>query len=138
MVSFPEAIRLGFLHYFDFRNRSTRAEYWWWLLFVILLRTILIIIDMNIGTYITPPETIDPNNESGVGVGLLSGLFILAVLIPSLSLGARRLHDINRSGWWQLLAITGLGSFVLLVWGAFRSNEGTNDYGLDPNSNWPE
>ena len=89
MVSFPEAIRLGFLHYFDFRNRSTRAEYWWWLLFVILLRTILIIVDMNIGTYITPPETIDPNNESGlysatVGIQDVAGVNALQILGLSL------------------------------------------------------
>ena len=77
MVSFPDAIRLGFQHYFDFRSRSTRAEYWWWLLFVILTQQTLNVVNIRIGI-----------------------LFGLAVLIPGLALGTRRLHDINKSGWY--------------------------------------
>ena len=51
MVSFPDAIRLGFQHYFDFRSRSTRAEYWWWALFTVLAGQILTVVDMMTGTY---------------------------------------------------------------------------------------
>ena len=76
MVSFPDAVRRGFQHYFDFRSRSTRAEYWWWLLFVILTQQTLNVVNIRIGI-----------------------LFGLAVLIPGLALGTRRLHDINKSGW---------------------------------------
>ena len=86
MTSFPDAIRLGFQHYFDFRSRSTRAEYWWWGLFVVVASVILMIVDMMIGTY---------NVQSNSG--LLRGVFSLVVLIPGLALGARRLHDINKS-----------------------------------------
>ena len=86
MASFPDAIRLGFQHYFDFRSRSTRAEYWWWGLFVVVASVILMIVDMMIGTY---------NVQSNSG--LLRGVFSLVVLIPGLALGARRLHDINKS-----------------------------------------
>ena len=96
MVSFPDAIRLGFQHYFDFRSRSTRAEYWWWVLFVILTQQALNVVNIRIGI-----------------------LFGLAVLIPGLALGTRRLHDINKSGWWLLMWF---GIFliapviVLIVW----------------------
>ena len=119
MVSFPDAIRLGFQHYFDFRSRSTRAEYWWWLLFVILTQQAL--------------------NAVNIRIGILFGL---AVLIPGLALGTRRLHDINKSGWWLLMwfgiFLIRFGIFlivpviVLIAWHTKRSDEGTNKYGPDP------
>ena len=119
MVSFPDAIRLGFQHYFDFRSRSTRAEYWWWVLFVILTQQALNVVNIRIGI-----------------------LFGLAVLIPGLALGTRRLHDINKSGWWLLMwfgiFLIRFGIFliapviVLIAWHTKPSDEGTNKYGPDP------
>ena len=128
MVSFQNAVGLGFQHYFDFKGRSTRSEYWWWLLFVVLAGIALTIVDMGIGTF---------NYESGDG--LLSGLFKLATLIPGLALGARRLHDINKSAWWLLMWLSFLRIIpmiipviVLLVWAARQGDNGTNRYGPDP------
>jgi len=128
MVSFQNAVGLGFQHYFDFKGRSTRSEYWWWLLFVVLAGIALTIVDMGIGTF---------NYESGDG--LLSGLFKLATLIPGLALGARRLHDINKSAWWSLMWLSFLliipmiiPVIVLLVWAARQGDNGTNRYGPDP------
>ena len=124
MVSFQNAVGLGFQHYFDFKGRSTRSEYWWWLLFVVLAGIALTIVDMGIGTF---------NYESGDG--LLSGLFKLATLIPGLALGARRLHDINKSAWWLLMWLRVLliiPVIVLLVWAARQGYNGTNRYGPDP------
>ena len=57
MVSFPDAIRLGFQHYFDFRSKATLAEYWWWPLFVVVASVILSIVDMMTGTYVEDPTT---------------------------------------------------------------------------------
>ena len=124
MVSFQNAVGLGFQHYFDFKGRSTRSEYWWWLLFVVLAGIALTIVDMGIGTF---------NYESGDG--LLSGLSKLATLIPGLALGARRLHDINKSAWWLLTWLSFLliiPVIVLLVWAARQGDNGTNRYGPDP------
>ena len=124
MVSFQNAVGLGFQHYFDFKGRSTRSEYWWWLLFVVLAGIALTIVDMGIGTF---------NYESGDG--LLSGLFKLATLIPGLALGARRLHDINKSAWWLLMWLRVLliiPVIVLLVWAARQGDNETNRYGPDP------
>ena len=128
MVSFQNAVGLGFQHYFDFKGRSTRSEYWWWLLFVVLADIALSIVDMGIATF---------NYESGDG--LLSGLFKLATLIPGLALGARRLHDINKSAWWLLMWLSFLliipmiiPVIVLLVWAARQGDNGTNRYGPDP------
>jgi len=67
--------------------------------------------------------------------GALSGIFRLATLIPSFAVGARRLHDINKSGWWQLMGLVGfliVPIIVLLWWATRQSDEGTNKYGLNP------
>ena len=123
VVSFPDAIRLGFQHYFDFRSRSTRAEYWWWVLFVVLAGLILAVVDMMTGTY----------NARSNG-GLLGALFSLGTIIPGFALGARRLHDIGKSGWWQLMWLISwlLIPMIILFWWAIRpSDAGTNKHGPD-------
>ena len=104
MVSFTEAINLGFRNYFKFSGRSTRSEYWWWVLFIILASTLFSITECGI--------KIVTQGQSSI----LQNLFSLATLIPSLALGSRRLHDVSKSGWWQLgimlLFIAGLGSVI--------------------------
>ena len=123
MISFVGAIRLGFQRYSDFNGRSTRAEYWWWFLFVVLTGIALTLIDMSIGTFWWEAEW-----------GLFSVSFKLATLIPSLALGARRLHDINKSAWWLLMWLIVwlvIPMILLLVWAARRGDNGPNQYGLD-------
>ena len=67
------------------------------------------------------------------GGGVLSSLYSLAVLIPSLAVGARRLHDIDKSGWWQLIAIIPLvGIIILIVWWATDGEERPNEHGPNP------
>ena len=120
MISFSDAIKLGFMRYSDFRGRSTPAEYWWWFLFTLLSVAILSVVDSITGTY-----------DMRTGNGLLSGLFRLVILVPSLALGARRLHDINKSGWWQLLWIVSfliIPIAILLWWATKPSFAETNRY----------
>ena len=70
---------------------------------------------------------------SGMGVGLLSGIYGLAVLIPSLAVTVRRLHDIDRSGWWILIRLVPLiGVIVLLVFALLDGTPGDNQYGPNP------
>ena len=93
-------------------------------MFVLGVRVILTLIDMRMGTF----------NQMAQN-GLISGLFGLGVLIPSLALGARRLHDINKSGWWQLLWLVSfliIPMVVLLWWAAKPSDEGISNHGSDP------
>ena len=114
MISFVGAIQFGFRRYFDFRGRSTRAEFWWWVLFTVIVVIGLTLVDVSLGTY-------DHEND----VGLLSGLFRLATLIPGLAVGARRLHDINRSGWWQLMWLIGwliVPAVILIIWSCRKSD----------------
>ena len=91
-VGFREAISMGIRNYFVFEGRSTRAEYWWWIVFLILA---------------TIPLTI-----AGFIIPLLGQAFQLFTLIPSISLTARRLHDIGKSGWWQLWFTL----FMFVIW----------------------
>ena len=91
-VGFREAISMAIRNYFVFKGRSTRAEYWWWLVFLILA---------------TIPLTI-----AGLIIPLLGQAFQLFTLIPSISLTARRLHDIGKSGWWQLWFTL----FMFVIW----------------------
>lgn len=119
MVGFNDAIAIGLQKYFDFTGRSTRAEYWWFACFILLGTILLSIFDISRGTY-----------SVATGSGLLSGVFRLLTLIPSLAVGARRLHDINKSGWWQLLwVVLFFGWIVLIVWACKRSDVGVNKYG---------
>ena len=68
-------------------------------------------------------------------IGPLGYLYSLAVLIPCLAVGARRLHDTGRSGWWQLLALIPLiGAIVLIVFAAQDSQPGENQFGPNPKS----
>lgn len=123
MVSFVDAIRLGFQRYAVFTGRSTRAELWWWTLFVVIADIALSIVDGITGTY----------GMVGPSEGILGALFGLATILPGLAVGARRLHDINRSGWWLLLwfAII-IGWIVLIVWAIKRGDDGPNRFGPDP------
>ena len=109
MVSFPQAIKLGVQNYFKFSGRATRAECWWWVLFTVLAGIVLAVVDTLTGTMGMFGDS-----------GLLGFLFELATLVPSFALGARRLHDINRTGWWLLLALgffpmAAIGGGILLV-----------------------
>lgn len=152
-MGFGEAIRSGFARYFDFGTRSSRSEFWWWTLFCLVAQVILNIVDvMFFGPSV---EGFGDEYASRFDGGILGGIFQLAILVPSLAVGARRLHDTNRSGWWQagslLLFIAGaaalyasgvlaiiliLGGFamgiVLIVWWATRGNVGENRFGDDP------
>jgi uncharacterized membrane protein YhaH (DUF805 family) len=103
-VSYFDAVSSGFRNYFDFDGRATRPEFWWFVLFLFLLGLGAAVADMSFGL---------GSEDMGGPISLVSSL---ATIIPTWSVGARRLHDIGRTGWWQLIALTGIGIFVLIYW----------------------
>lgn len=108
--------------YAMFGGRARRKEYWYFVLFNLLASIALGVIDGITGTY-----------SDDAGIGLLGGIYALAVLIPTIAVAMRRLHDTGRSGWWLLLAlIPVVGSLVLLVFFVFDSEPGDNQYGPNP------
>lgn len=108
--------------YATFSGRAQRAEYWYFVLFYLLFFIGLSIIDGVTGSF-----------SEEAGMGLLSGLLTLVLLIPSIAVGVRRLHDTGRSGWWLLIALIPLvGAIVLLVFTVQDSQIGANVYGPNP------
>jgi uncharacterized membrane protein YhaH (DUF805 family) len=108
--------------YAVFSGRSRRKEYWYFVLFNIIVAIVLAGIDALLGT-----------RSSYAGAGLLSGIYGLAILIPSLAVTVRRLHDIDRSGWWIFINLIPLiGAIVLLVFAVSEGTLGNNRYGPNP------
>ena len=108
--------------YAVFEGRSRRKEYWMFVLFNIIISIVLSIVDGITGTF-----------SAMAGLGLLSGIYSLAVLIPSLAVSVRRLHDTSRSGWWLFIALIPLvGAIVLLVFMAQDGKPEQNQYGANP------
>ena len=108
--------------YAVFSGRARRSEFWFFTLFNAIALIVLSIIDYAIGTY-------DVQNS----IGILGGIYSLAVLIPSIAVTVRRLHDISRSGWWVLIAFVPIiGGIILLVFTVLDSKPEANVYGVSP------
>lgn len=113
-MNFQQAIVSGFSNYVNFSGRAARSEFWYWALFVLLVNIAANLVDAAIDT------------------GLLSGLASLALFLPGIAVGVRRLHDLDRTGWWLLIALTGVGIILLIVWDCMKGTTGPNQYGPDP------
>ncbi len=126
-MSFGQAVSAFFSNYANFRGRTRRSGYWWAALFLVIASLVLWFVDLQLFSGMWPQELLDQ------GSGPLSIVFGLAIIIPVLSLGVRRLHDTGRSGWWVLLGLIPLiGSIVLLVFYVQDSQPGENAYGPNP------
>ena len=102
--------------YADFSGRARRTEYWLFVLFSMVIAMVLGVVDYVLGT-----------------PGIIGLIFALAILIPSIAVGVRRLHDTDRSGWWLLIAfIPIIGTIALLVFLLLDSNSGENRFGSSP------
>jgi len=99
-------------NYANFSGRARRKEFWFFMLFCVILGIVAEVIDTVLGTK-----------------PLVNSLLNLALLVPSLAVGARRLHDVGRSGWWQLLTLTVIGILVLIWWWATETKQQNNEYG---------
>jgi uncharacterized membrane protein YhaH (DUF805 family) len=91
-MNFQDSIKICFTKYAEFTGRASRPEYWWFFLFNVLVSVVLAIFSQG-----------------------LSSLFSLATLIPRLAVGARRLHETNRSGWWQLLWLVPVVGWIVII-----------------------
>lgn len=106
--------------YAQFDGRSRRKEYWLFVLVNMVVSFLLTFIDRFTGTF-------DPD----IGLGLLSGIYALAVFIPAIAVACRRLHDTGRTAWWLLILVVPLiGWVVLVVFFVQDSQEEENQYGI--------
>ena len=108
--------------YAVFGGRSRRKEYWYFVLFSVIVSLVLSAIDALLGTF-----------SSSTNVGLLGGIYGLAIIVPSIAVSVRRLHDTDRTGWWILINLVPIvGSIVLLVFYVLDGTPGQNRFGPNP------
>jgi len=114
-MGFGQAISSGFSNYVNFSGRACRSEYWFWVLFVLIADVVAIAID------------------AAIGMQIVGSLFGLAVLLPGLAVTVRRLHDLDRTGWWIFLGLIPLvGAIILIIWFCSKGTDGLNRFGADP------
>lgn len=105
-MTFTESIKVCFSKYADFNGRASRSEYWWYVLFIVLV------------SFVT-----------GVINDKLSILFSVATLLPSIAVAARRLHDTNRSGWWQLIGLIPVIGWIIIIYFLVQEAKEPNNFG---------
>lgn len=116
-MDFITAIKTCLGKYATFQGRAIRSEYWYFTLFNLILNLMASVI-------------------AGASLGALTVLpviVLIALLVPSIAVSIRRLHDLDKSGWWVLLALIPLiGAIILLIWSIKRGTVGLNRFGADP------
>jgi uncharacterized membrane protein YhaH (DUF805 family) len=122
-MNFLEAVKSYFVRWNDFKGRSSRSEYWWAILFTNIANIVLNMLSTTL-----------QQSESVITLVLLLLILglLLFMLVGIFSLIARRLHDINKSGWWYLLVFTIIGMIPLLYWFVQKGDEADNRFGSDP------
>jgi uncharacterized membrane protein YhaH (DUF805 family) len=119
--------------YADFTGRARRAEYWMFTLFSVIVSIVLAAADALVFGTGSFTSLGGGFSASYTSIGVLSTVYALAVLLPTLGVTARRLHDTDRSGWWMLLGFVPIvGGIVLLVLLALDGTRGPNGHGSDP------
>ena len=116
-MNFQTSIKTCFSKYAVFSGRASRSEFWFFVLFGLLGGVISAIIDTMILGY------------SAEVNGPINLIFSVALILPSIAVTTRRLHDINKSGWWQLLWLTVIGGIVVIVWNATEGEKKKNKHG---------
>ena len=121
-------------HYADFNGRARRREFWSWFLFVWVMLFVLMYLDaaLGLGGTATGYRT---GNSIGFSMsgGLLSLLFGIATLLPTLAVGARRLHDVGKNGWYLLFNLVLIFGWAYLLYLYVQPGmTGPNEYGSDP------
>jgi uncharacterized membrane protein YhaH (DUF805 family) len=120
-MGFMDAVRICFQKYVTISGRARRSEYWWWFLFILIASFVLGLLDSFIfGFSEDSPQ-------------ILTALFSLGTLLPSICVAGRRLHDRDMSAWWLLLGLIPIiGWLVLLYFYVTPGTPGPNRFGPDP------
>ena len=116
-MDFATSIKTCFSKYGVFSGRASRSEFWWFALFGFIGGIVTTVIDVMILGYSV--ESYGPTNI----------IFTIITFLPYLAVGARRLHDINKSGWWQLIVLTVIGLILLIIWWATVGENKKNVHG---------
>ena len=120
-MSFVEAVQSCFKQYVGFSGRARRSEYWWFALFGLIVGIAANLIDAMLGTV-----------SDDTNVGVVGTIVSLALLLPSLAVAIRRLHDTSRSGWWILIGLIPIVGWIVLLVFYVQDSHGENAYGPSP------
>jgi uncharacterized membrane protein YhaH (DUF805 family) len=124
-MGFWEALASGFTNYVNFSGRAIRSEFWYWILFAILgARLMNSIVDVMLPQMVWPSPALPLISPHSV--------FLLLMFLPTVAVGVRRLHDIDRSGWWMLIALTIIGVCLLIYWFCKPGISADGRFGPDP------
>ena len=104
-MKFTESIQICLKKYAKFNGRATRSEFWWWVLFTFLFSACSQLLSQKLGS-----------------------IFSLAVFLPSIAVTSRRLHDIGRSGWWQLIGLIPIIGWVIMIFWGVKESSMSNEY----------
>ena len=119
-MNFIQAVKVCFAKYATSEGRALRSEFWYFTLFWIIGTTVVIILD----EIFFPGLTWNGNSP-------LNMIFGLGTLAPFIGVAARRLHDVNRNGWWQLLPLTIIGIIPYIYWVTKKGDEEENKFGVN-------
>ena len=138
-MGFGQAVKHVFSNYATFSGRASRSEFWWWYVFVVIVQLVLYLISLPLGLTVGGGEyAVGEGANSAVvvipGIPILTIIWALAILIPTLAVGCRRLHDTDRSGWWWLVYYFCciIGVIVVIVFWIMPSTPGPNRFGDGP------
>lgn len=126
-MTFSQSIASVFSQYASFTGRAPRSEYWWFVLFSVIVQWLAGLVDW----VLFADYSFWRYGETDLFTPI-SSILVLALLLPWLSVSARRFHDMDRTAWWLLLYLTGIGSIIIFFWFMFRGTPGPNRYGPDP------
>ena len=130
-MNFTDAVKAYFLKWNDFRSRSSRSEYWWATLFVTLASIpVGLIIGFVLGFLFAIAGFSETTTQTLVGIVMLP--VQIFIIIASTCLVIRRLHDVDKSGWWYLIMFTIIGLIPLIIWYCSKGTDGDNRFGKDP------
>lgn len=120
-MGFADAVKSGFANYVNFSGRAPRAAFWWWYLFYCVALMAAIFLDTLL---------FQTAGSDGAYLYLLASV---GLFLPTIALGVRRLHDVDRSGAWLLIMFIPLVGFImLLIWFCTPGTWGSNSYGASP------
>ena len=132
-MGFKTAVETCFHKYADFNGRASLSEYWWWYLFTIIIGFFMNFAEILVAALYSSSAYEDPSAELQIlGFSFLIVLIQLGLMLPGISVCARRLHDVGKSGWWMLLPLTIIGIIPFFVWTVSMGNEEANEYGPAP------
>jgi uncharacterized membrane protein YhaH (DUF805 family) len=120
-MNFFEAVKSAFSKYGTIAGRSLRSEYWYFQLFIFIGALVSAVPDIQI-----------VGMEQALLWGPVYVIFVLAVLVPNITVTVRRLHDVDRSGWWWFIPLTIIGLIPFLYWMCKKGDEGENRFGPEP------